>query len=168
MKQNKTWHFFRRIALLWLSFCYFGTSLAQEQVKVVGVVSLTLRAQPRFLSKETGKVTYGQRVKVVKVMRDWSFVSSGKFKGWVQSSSLGERESILSDLKRSSAESSATYKDEVATAGKGFSAEYENMLKRENKELDFGAVDKMESIEIPVKKLLQFKNTGRLQSEVLR
>lgn len=151
-----------------LPFVPAATALDQSQDSVVGVALLTLRKSPSFLSRKTGELKYGQKIKILKTRKDWCFITAGSFKGWAQKSALGERESILDDLKRSSAESSATYNDEVATAGKGFSAEYESMLKQKNQKLNFGAVDKMESIELPVKTLLRFKKKGRLQSEVLR
>lgn len=142
--------------------------MAQERPSAVGVASLLVRVKPSFLAKGVAKFSYGKNVKVVAVRGDWSRISRGSVVGWVPTTSLGERGSILRDLARSSAESSATYKDEVATAGKGFSAEYEKMLREQNTKLDFEKVNQIESIEIPTRGLIQFQTKGRLKSEILR
>lgn len=157
-----------RFVSLSLSLLFALQLYAQKQDSVVGVVSLPLREKPSFLSRQTGILKYGQSVRILRERKNWFLISRGRSKGWVLSSSLGERDSILKDLKRSSAESSATYKDEVATAGKGFSPEYESMLKQKDKNLNFEAVDQVVQFWVPMKTLFKFQTEGGLQSEVLR
>ena len=168
MKRSKARKYTQIVIVLVFGLAHLQSAFASAWESTVGVKILILRKKPSFLSKETGRLEYGRIVKVLERNRGWSYISSGKSSGWVQTSSLGERESILKDLDRSAAESSATYKDEVATAGKGFSPEYERMLKNNNKKLNFDAVDKMESIEVPIFLLNEFRKTGNLKSAVLR
>lgn len=134
----------------------------------VAVDSLPVRAKPSFLSKPLGRLVYGTKVNVVMSRGQWSRITRGELEGWVPKSSLGSRSSILRDLNRSAAESSETYKDEVATAGKGFSQEYESALREKDGSLNFAAVDRMETLEIRTIDLVNFQKSGRLQSDILK
>lgn len=155
------------IALGVLSSMFFSSSLqAAETQAAVAVDSLVVRNKPSFLAKPLDRLVYGTKVQVVLSRGQWSQITRGNIEGWVPKSSLGSRNSILRDLDRSAAESSATYKDEVATAGKGFSQEYESMLREKDGSLNFAAVDLMETIEIKTTVLLKFQKSGRLQSDV--
>ncbi len=170
LKRNRSLVQFFLIKTAFLSLFYFEISFAQEQVAKVAVASLILRAKPSFLSKARGKLKHGNKVTVVKVRNDWSLVSSKTLRGWVLSSSLrtnqGGSNSILSGLGRKPATPSATYKDEIATVGKGLSPEYEKGMTQSGRKLNFDAVNTMESRGVGMEYLMKFKKEGRLNSDL--
>ena len=114
-----------------------------------------LRSAPGFLSRIDARLTYGEAVTVLGVQGDWTRVrveSTGD-EGWMHASAvLPPREMNLADAgSRDSGASS----DEIALAGRGFSEQIEREYE-EQESLDFGPVDDMEDLLLPVSELGDF------------
>jgi uncharacterized protein YgiM (DUF1202 family) len=150
------------IIFLWQQHGFAG----QDKI-VVSVSEAVVRSAPGFLSKAIAKVPYGTPVRILGRERDWINVAFDKRNGWVQRSALQEAEYVLKDLGRGEKATSETYKNDVVTAGKGFSPEFEAMMKSNDNKLNFEAVDKMERFEFKAIDLFRFARRGRIASDLI-
>ncbi|MEM5787694.1 MAG: SH3 domain-containing protein [Syntrophobacteraceae bacterium] len=142
---------------------FFGTAaLAASGMMSVQVRSAELRDSPSFLGKTRGIVSYGERVEVLNQQAGWLEVnSSGEKKGWIHQSALTRKRiafsSGLADAKPVASE------EELALAGRGFSADIEAKFKLEHSDIDFTWVDKMEQIKILPGDMTSFLRQGGLE-----
>ncbi len=124
----------------------------------IQVKETKVRQQPTFLARPTGSVAYGDRVDVLEQRGVWSHVKNSQIHGWLHSSALTRK-----NIKKSSGSSNlktAASRDELALAGKGFSAEVESEYKSQHAKVDFTLVDRMEQIVIPENELRNFMIEG--------
>lgn len=128
----------------------------------VQVQSGQLRATPAFLGKIVGTVAYGAQVTPLQSKGDWTQVktSSGQ-QGWMHKSALTTRKISMSS--GGSAAKSGASSGELALAGKGFNSDVEREFKAKNKDLNFGAVDRMEMVRIPAKEMAAFLQAGAVK-----
>ena len=119
-----------------------------------------LRSAPGYFSRVVTKLDYASRVTVLKKQGDWIKVetANGGPSGWLHKSALTKKHLKLSAGSQDISNTVST--DEQALAGKGFNSDVEAQFKKENKNIDFTWVDKMEKIKIPPKKLEKFLDEG--------
>jgi uncharacterized protein YraI len=126
----------------------------------VQVRSSQLRATPSFLGQVLAQMAHGDQVTMREQRGDWVRVQSGTREGWMHSSALTTQTIVLnpgsSDVERAASSS------EIALAGKGFSASVEAEYRRQNRGLNYGAVDRMESRKVSVEDLSRFVRDGGL------
>ena len=129
-------------------------------VMSVQVREAQLRNSPSFLGSVVTNLPYGTRVVVSERSGDWNKVRSGPREGWIHQSALSEREIIINpgaaDVNRAASSS------EIALAGKGFSASVEAEYRRQNQNLNFNAVDRMQARVTTPEMLARFVREGGL------
>jgi len=128
----------------------------------VQVKQCLLRSKPTFLGKVVTSLDYGDRVNVDKEENSWVQVyPEGKNTGWAHISALTEKEIILNPNSQEIKEAASN--DEIALAGKGFNKQVEEKFRRDNKNIDFSWIDKMEKIVVSQNEILDFIKQGSLE-----
>jgi hypothetical protein len=124
-----------------------------------------LRADPSFLGKVIGSVSYGDAVTVIRLQDPWFFISTktGQLTGWIHSSALSEKEIVLR-AGDANVQKTASQR-EIALAGKGFNADVEKEYKTRNPNLDFEWIDRMERMVVSDEEIRQFIKVGKLSPE---
>jgi len=107
-----------------------------------------LRATPSFLGKIVARVAYGDQVVVLGDRGAWKKVSirGGKPQGWMHASALTTKRIALK-AGQTSVRTGAT-QDELALAGKGFNEQVEAAFKKENRNLDYSWINRMETFKV--------------------
>lgn len=147
------------LALL-AGFLWSGAAGAGEEMMSVQVKTGSLRDSPSFLGKVVAPVNYGDRVAVVSEQGEWRQVrAAAGATGWIHSSALTEKKVVLSSAGQTGTSASG---DELALAGKGFNAQVEGEFKKNNKDVDFSWVDKMEKIKIAGSEIVAFFKGGQV------
>ncbi len=154
----------RKVSLLWL-LCFMAAGLAlhaaPEKQMSVKVKETQVRSKPSFMGKVLARLSYGDRVDVLEEKRGWAnvVIPGSEDKGWVNLSALTTKRVVLkagaSDVDKSASSG------EVALAGKGFNEEVEAKYKQDS-DLDYTWVDKMEEFRYPVDNLVAFMVEGGL------
>jgi len=120
-----------------------------------------LRATPSFLGPIIGPVSYGERVEAVQKQGDWVDVKSSKnLRGWIHASALTTKQVVLNPGAQTQ---SAASSQEIALAGKGFNSDVEAQYRKNNANIDYTWVDRMEAIRITTDKMAQFLNDGKVK-----
>lgn len=127
----------------------------------VQVKKCQVRNQPSYLGKIVSDLAYGDQVSILEEKESWLNVKpASKAGGWVHVSALSTKEIVLA--KGSAPVQSSTSSEEIALAGKGFNEQVEQEFKKQNRNIDFTWVDKMEKIVIEQKEIQSFLNEGGL------
>lgn len=131
---------------------------AKPKKMYVAAEKTILKSSTSFFAKQLESLDYGQQVFVLETKGKWSKVQpveNAEISGWVSSSLLSKRK-LISSFNNFSATT-----DELALAGKGFSAS-DNWGKAS---ADFHSVDEIEKQTISNDELLNFINEGELKNE---
>jgi uncharacterized protein YgiM (DUF1202 family) len=131
------------------------TAQSSGSTMYVGVKKADVRSSTGFFASLRGTLELGAPVTVLRSREKWAEIRSANpaLSGWVASAALTGR--------RVSASGFTPGAGEVAMAGKGFSGEVEQIY-REGEQLDYSAVDAMESFTVPEGELYTFLAEGRL------
>jgi uncharacterized protein YgiM (DUF1202 family) len=162
-----------KLLALKFAICCLVLSLAisaqaeEKKEYVVAVQKILLRNKPSFLGKGIGTGKYGDKIEILTKKAGWAQIKVAGKTGWAHQSSLQESFFILKEIGKGEAAKS-TYKDEVVAAGKGFSPEYEALMKSQSPDLNYKVVDQIESWLIATDVLKRFATKGGLTSEVLQ
>lgn len=134
------------LALLGI-LCMHIPAHAQETLSVQ-VKEGELRATPSFLGKIVARVAYGARVAVMGSRGAWKKVSirEGNLQGWMHASALTTKRVALK-AGQTSVRTGAT-QDELALAGKGFNEQVEAAFRKENRNLDYAWINRMETFKV--------------------
>ncbi|WP_407400750.1 hypothetical protein [Treponema sp.] len=138
------------LVLFFTAFCF-----AEKKI-YVNTNSADLMNKKSLFGKMVTKVSYGAELIVLDADGDWTYVQvSGKpsIKGWVKTNKTSER--------KISSKGSANAK-EIALAGKGFSAEIENLYAN-SENGNYKAVDELEKSTQDMAKLNDFIEEGKLK-----
>lgn len=121
-----------------------------------------VRATPSFLGKMVAKVAYGDRVDLLEDRDAWKRVSipGGRLQGWMHTSALTTKRVVLK-AGQADVQTGAT-RDELALAGKGFNEQVEAAFKKENKNLDYAWINRMESFNVSPEQMRNFLARGNL------
>ncbi|MGH7806476.1 MAG: hypothetical protein ACRENT_00090 [Thermodesulfobacteriota bacterium] len=136
-----------------------STSLSAETVTVITRQN-AIRTSCKFFSPVKATVNYNDVLEVVSKDGDWFQVTFRGVQGCIHKSAVQKKSFSLSKLTGSQAKGASG--DEVALAGKGFNPQVEAAYKSRNPELNFGAVDRVESYKIPDSEFMQFIQKGKL------
>ncbi len=132
----------------------------------VQVKKSTLRDRPSFLGKMIGHVTYGQELEITERKNSWLKVKTEKTDGWLHPSALTNKKIYLQAGAKDVSRTADT--GEMALAGKGFNEEVEKEFRKDT-ELNYEAVDQIESYEISNQDKYSFIRDGGLSgAEVIK
>lgn len=127
----------------------------------VNVEEAELKSGTGFFSSSRGYLPYGAKVTIIQESGKWIEVESqdnSKVSGWLPASSLTKKK-ILADDGYNRVSASA---DELALAGKGFSAEVEALYTTEANAVIYQLVDDIEATPIDKSGLWEFIQQGKL------
>ncbi len=127
----------------------------------VNVQESAVRSGTGMFAAEVGSVSYGEQVTVVSEKGKWVEIVSGtqpQVRGWIPVSSLTKKKIVVRDGKNSVSASA----DELALAGKGFSADVEGAFRGGNNALRYDLVDVVENRQIDPELLYAFIVEGNL------
>ena len=141
----------------------FITGISAAQVSrggtlYVSVKNLPLKASTGWFARTNGTLEYGDRVTVIQVSGNYVEVRSAansSLTGWTSSSNFSTRQVV-------SGTSSTATQREMALAGKGFNEEVERSYRTGHRELNYNAVDIVETITVSEDDLKRFLEEGRL------
>lgn len=155
MKKN-----FTIFILLILCLCsVFAKTGTKMYVKVEEAV---LKESPSFWGKNGASVFYGEEVVILEEKNSWKkvqLVIDSSVSGWISESSLTKKRIVASGNRVSAST------EELALAGKGFTAEIEAEYKKQAS-LNYDAVDKLETNLISFDRVLDFMAAGKLEATV--
>ncbi|MFO8064913.1 MAG: SH3 domain-containing protein [Spirochaetota bacterium] len=135
-----------------------GTAFAEELS--VQVRETRLREQPRNLSAEIERLSYGDRVTVVERREGWVLVRHAEQEGWLSESAVTTKEIVL-EASDEDVESRTTDR-EVALAGRGFNEDVEEQY-RQDTGLSYREIDELEERNIEDEELVRFLEEGELR-----
>ncbi|MCL2808922.1 MAG: hypothetical protein FWD24_02515 [Treponema sp.] len=139
------------------------TGLAAAQVArggtlYVAVRTVDLKSSTGFFASNRGRLNYGDRVTVIQVSGRFVEVRSAvnpSLTGWTPSANMSVRQIVTGTTSTETTR-------EVALAGKGFDQEIEDAYRTQNRELNYSAVNEVESLIINEDQLIRFLEEGRL------
>jgi len=147
---------------LWLAMALVaGLAWAAGQVMSVQVRTTQMRARPSFLGTTISEITYGTQVNLVSRQGPWVKVTGPQGKtGWLHESALSEKE--LAMVSGGTEAATGASGEEIALAGKGFNDQVEREFRKQNADLDFGQVDRMEKIVVTPEQAAAFLAAGQI------
>jgi len=136
---------------------------AKDKTMSIQVRQGQLRSAPSYMSRIVQNLDYAARVTVLEEKGTWMRVRlvDGDKEGWLHTAALTKKK-----LKLSSGEGDAATtvsSEEQALAGKGFNSDVEAKFKKDNAEIDFTWVDKMEKIKIKTPAIQSFLKKGDIK-----
>ncbi len=143
-----------------VAMCAWAAQQMSVQVK-----ETQMRAKASFLGASVAKLAYGAQVTVLEEKSPWLRVrAAGGKEGWVHQSALTTKKVQLASGGKNAGTGAGN--DELALAGKGFSAEVEESFKAANEDLDFAWVDRMETWKVSAEDAEEFLAAGQVAPEV--
>ena len=148
------------IIVIGLGLLITGFSAAQAArggTMYVAVKTVALKSSTGIFAKTNCTLNYGDRVTVLQVSGKYVQVqnaSNSSLNGWTASANLSAKQIVPGNTTSASAK-------EVALAGKGFNQEVEDSYKN-NGDLNYDDVDKVESLSVNEDDLKRFLEEGRL------
>ncbi len=145
------------LILLLISVAGYAQSL-KGKTMYVSVKSAPVKSSSGFFADTKGTLSYGDSVTVTQEKDKWVEIKATKsaLTGWTASANLTTKRITASGGASASA-------DELALAGKGFSAEVEKSY-RQGSDLDYADIDAMEKLNVPDGTLRSFITEGRLSA----
>jgi len=139
------------------------SSLSYAELLSVQVKHTFLRDKPSFLGKPILKLDYANQVENTKLQNGWHLVKSLKSGtvGWVHDSALSDKAIVLNSSQKVS--TTSVSQSEVLMAGKGFNKQVETEYTKGKDNLNFSAVNKLESMKPQsINELSRFAKNGKL------
>lgn len=153
----------KKCVIILFSLLCLGTLLWARvgDTMYVNVEEVELKSGTGFFASRVGFLPYGARVKVLEEKGKWIQVESvdnSSISGWLSASSLTRKKILASDGVNTVSASA----DELALAGKGFSAEVEAQYTTEANATAYAVVDEIEATPMDIDGLLDFIVQGEL------
>lgn len=148
-------------ALVFCAGAVFAASFKAGAKLYVSVKSTELRSDAGLFAKTVGAVSYGDNVVVIESGSKKTKVhlaSDSSVAGWISNGSLTNKKITKTGGGTVNASS-----NELALAGKGFSAEAEKAFRSSNGKLNYDEVDKIEKITVSEPELSSFISEGHLK-----
>ncbi len=148
---------------LWVALVLVaGLAWAAGQVMSVQVRTSNLRSRPSFLGATVTEMVYGTQVRVGARQGSWVHVTGPQGRtGWLHESALSEDE--LAMVSGDAIAATGASSEEIALAGKGFNDQVEQEYRKQNRDLDFQTVDRMEKIVITPEQAAAFLAAGQVK-----
>jgi len=154
-----------RIRLIVFALAFLGVLFLPIYANAQGTLSVQvkegeLRATPSFLGKIVDRAAYGDRVNLIEERGAWKKVSlkNGKIQGWMHSSALTTKRLALK-AGQTNVQTGAT-QNELALAGKGFNEQVEASFQKENRNLDYTWINRMETFKVSPDQMRNFLVQG--------
>ena len=147
-----------KIALLAFGVFLFASSATAADLRVVTEQGL-IRTDRRFLAPVIARAAYGDLLVSDSQRGDWYHVRYQGSQGWIHKSQVSTRRYVPTGTSRAP---EAT-RDEVALAGKGFTADVEKTYRTKNPGLNYNLVQKVESFRVSDEALQAFIRAGNLR-----
>ncbi len=151
----------RMVGLIGLGLLAFTLTVEARTRMHVQVREGQIRERPSFLGAVAAVVEYGDRVYVLREQGPWRWVEAADTQGWMHESAL-TRQRIKLAAGEEDAAGVAT-DQEMALAGKGFSAEVENEFRNRHDAISFEWIDRMETFEKSTRQLIDFLQAGDVE-----
>ncbi len=140
-----------------------GLVWAADEILSVQVRATQLRAKPSFLGARQADVAYGAKVTVQKRQGPWVEVTDAAgHQGWLHESALSQKKLKL--VSGSIEAGTGASGEEVALAGKGFNETVEKEYRKQNADLDYSWVDRMEKMVVTAPEVETFLRQGGIRS----
>lgn len=152
--------FFLVFAFLLCGITFFYAKVGDKMY--VNVKETVLKSGTGFFSSSVGKLNYGVRVEIIEEKGKWVFVESLQepyISGWMPISSLTKKKIVMNE-GLFSVDASA---EELALAGKGFSAEVEQIYMESGLSSAYDLVDTMEAETLTTEEMYSFVVEGQLR-----
>ncbi len=137
--------------------------LQATELLYVQIRTAPLRASPAPFAPITATLEYGERVHALDTSGAWKKVRPESRPdapvGWIHVTALTPKALALQAGTDTSVRASS---DEVALAGKGFTAQVEKQMKAAHPDLPFVVIDRMEKQNIPLPEIRAFLEKGGL------
>jgi len=153
----------RFLAIFCLALLVTGFASAQARAGgtlYVSVKSVTLKSGAGFFSGAVGTLALGEQVTVIQVSGsnvEVRSVKNSSLTGWTSSGNFSAKQVVAGTSSTATAR-------EVALAGKGLTQEVEQEYKKQQQNLNYADVDKVEAIKINEADLKKFLEEGRLRT----
>jgi hypothetical protein len=153
---------FIAVCLALMSLLFVPTFLSAQETLSVQVKEGEIRATPSFLGKIVARLAYGDRVSIAEKRGQWVKVSvgGGKAQGWIHVTALTSKRIALR-AGGANVQTGAT-QNELALAGKGFNEQVETQFRKENKNLNYTWVNKMETFKVSPDAMRSFLADGNI------
>lgn len=139
-----------------------GLAWAAGDMLSVQVKSGKLRSRPSFLGKVVGQMSYGQPVTLKEQKGSWvKIVGANGESGWLHESALSDEEITMK--AGSEAVQVGASSEELALAGKGFNPTVENEYQKENPDLNYALIDRIETIVVTPEQAEAFLAAGQVE-----
>jgi hypothetical protein len=139
-----------------------GMAWAAGQVMTVQVRESKLRSRPSFLGTTVAEVTYGTQVTVGSRQGPWVQVAAPHgTSGWLHESALSDKD--LAMVAGGTEAATGASGEEIALAGKGFNDQVEQEYRKQNQDLDFTEVDRIEKIVVTPEQAAAFLEAGQVK-----
>jgi len=148
-------------ALLALSAGVVQSSPPAGTTLSIRSLNAKLMAKPQFLGPSVASLRRGHRVTMVKAQGSWYLVSFRGRQGWVHRNRVTKKVIKL----KSGDTGTGTSRGEAELAGRGFSPKTEETFKEKNPNLDFNAIDKIQSYDVDPNSTEQFYVNGGLDTK---
>ncbi|MCB0353445.1 MAG: SH3 domain-containing protein [Bdellovibrionales bacterium] len=153
-----------RVILLLVLFPFLASSCFAEEV-YVKVRQTKLRKEPKYWAQSVGNLKFAEALPVESEDDGWFKVKTKNGRiGFVHVSAVSDRPVKL-DEKFSVAGGNRQGVDEVALAGKGFNPETERAYSRSASNVNFRAVDGLDSYNVSQDQVTSFLRQGKLLPE---
>lgn len=136
---------------------------ASSETVFVAVKNAKLKSKADFLSSTVGELTYGEALNILSTEGSWANVKSRSGKqGYIHTSAFNTSPVALN----SGAKFKGGANDETITlAGKGFNEDVEKNYAKQNTNLNYAAVDRMEQNKVSDGEVRAFIKEGGLKGE---
>jgi hypothetical protein len=136
-------------------------SAAHALAETVQIKTARLRKTPFFLAAVVTDLAYLETVTLLQEQGAWARVKNARgLEGWVELSALSK--ASVSQLQKGGKVQLS--KEGVALAGKGFSREYEESMKKSDKSLNYKRVDRVEALGATDLQVLELLRNGGFQA----
>lgn len=148
---------------LWVALALVvGLAWATGEVLTVQVRETKLRSRPSFLGATVSDVSYGTQVTVASRQGPWVQVTAPRGKsGWLHESALSKED--LAMVSGGTEAATGASGEEIALAGKGFTDQIEKEYRKQNQDLDFAEVDRIEKIVVTPEQAAAFLDAGQIK-----
>ncbi|MDH5509726.1 MAG: SH3 domain-containing protein [Nitrospinota bacterium] len=138
-----------------------ATIASAGQIITIMHKTTSLRADRQFFAPTIATASYGDQLPVVEEKGGWYKVAVGDKSGWVYSSATAKGKVAVTAKHFNKG---AVSDQDVALAGKGFNEKVEGKYKKENPDMNYAAVDRMEKVNVSDGQINKFVAEGNLES----
>jgi replication initiation and membrane attachment protein DnaB len=152
-----------KILLISLFVMIIATASIHAETVTVITKQGAIRESCRYFSPVKVTAHHNDVLEVISKEGEWYKVEFKGIQGCINKSEVEKKSISFSNIAGS--EKQSTSNEEVALAGKGFNPQIEEAYKKENPNLNFGAVNKIENYKVSESKLIKFIQSGKLNSQ---